>query len=199
MKKPLPSHLTPLIVISFCLLIVMGILLATTQLRECVTESLKDVRYVLFRSLNPLHEPLRGGHVTPAEGAPAESAPAESGDKEKPLNNFFKRGDIVLIEGHTIAYVGTKPLTKRIVGLPGDTIIHEKNALILLTQEGTDHNFPLLDKTTDGNSLTPLKVSTLPEGLVFVAGNTPNSFDSRYEEFGLVPVEKITGKGVLWW
>lgn len=75
--------------------------------------------------------------------------------------------------------------------------------------------FPLLKQTKEGNPLTPISVKRfsegdiskggiipeeiIPPGYVFVAGNNPNSFDSRYEEFGLVPMEKIWGKAVLWW
>lgn len=79
--------------------------------------------------------------------------------------------------------------------------------------------FPLLKQTREGNPLTPLSVKRfskgdiskeiifgrvipegiIPSGYVFVAGDNPNSFDSRYEEFGLVPMEKIWGKAVLWW
>lgn len=79
--------------------------------------------------------------------------------------------------------------------------------------------FPLLKQTREGNPLTPLSVkrfsegsipkgmifkgvipeAIIPPGYVFVAGDNPNSFDSRYEEFGLVPMEKIWGKAVLWW
>jgi type IV secretory pathway protease TraF len=74
--------------------------------------------------------------------------------------------------------------------------------------------FPLLKQTKEGNPLTPLSIKNIPEGrntqgiipegiipkgYVFVAGDNLNSFDSRYEEFGLVPVEKIWGKAVLWW
>ena len=64
--------------------------------------------------------------------------------------------------------------------------------------------FPLLKQTKEGNPLTPLSVKNIsgeiiPPGYVFVAGDNPNSFDSRYEEFGLVPMEKIWGKAVFWW
>ena len=79
--------------------------------------------------------------------------------------------------------------------------------------------FPLLKQTKEGNPLTPLSVKRfsegnntekiipegiipkgiIPPGYVFVAGDNPNSFDSRYEEFGLVPMEKIWGKAVFWW
>ena len=84
--------------------------------------------------------------------------------------------------------------------------------------------FPLLKQTREGNPLTPLSVKRfsegsmsketifervipegiipsgiIPPGYVFVAGDNPHSFDSRYEEFGLVPMEKIWGKAVFWW
>ncbi len=79
--------------------------------------------------------------------------------------------------------------------------------------------FPLLKQTKEGNPLTPLSVKRIsegnntekiipegiipkgiiPPGYVFVAGDNPHSFDSRYEEFGLVPMEKIWGKAVVWW
>ena len=64
--------------------------------------------------------------------------------------------------------------------------------------------FPLLKQTKEGNLLTPLSVKNIPgeiipTGYVFVAGDNPNSFDSRYEEFGLVPMEKIWGKAIATW
>lgn len=79
--------------------------------------------------------------------------------------------------------------------------------------------FPLLKQTREGNPLTPLSVkgfsegsmskgmifkgvipeAIIPPGYVFVAGDNPNSFDSRYEEFGLVPMEKIWGKAIATW
>lgn len=39
--------------------------------------------------------------------------------------------------------------------------------------------------------------NTVPEGYVFVIGDNPNhSYDSRYESFGLVPLEDVWGKVV---
>ena len=42
--------------------------------------------------------------------------------------------------------------------------------------------------------LTPISARKIPEGYVFVAGTHPDSLDSRYEEFGLIPVQDIQGK-----
>lgn len=38
---------------------------------------------------------------------------------------------------------------------------------------------------------TPLKSQKIPKGFVFVAGTHPQSFDSRYEEFGLIDIRFI--------
>ena len=115
-------------------------------------------------------------------------------------SSSLKRGDIVLIQGHIPQYVGEKLFTKRVIGLPGDHIIREKNGLEIKTQNSSvSIILPLLDKTKEGQVLTPLPLQIIPEGCFFVVGDHPRSFDSRYEEFGLISMEKIWGKGFLWW
>lgn len=42
--------------------------------------------------------------------------------------------------------------------------------------------------------LTPIPEGKIPEGCVFVAGTHEDSFDSRYKEFGLIPVSEIRGR-----
>lgn len=59
--------------------------------------------------------------------------------------------------------------------------------------------FPLLDKTRDGKPLNPLEISIVPEGCVFVAGEHPRSFDSRYQEFGLVHQSHVMGRALQLW
>lgn len=115
-------------------------------------------------------------------------------------SSSIKRGDIVAIQGHTPHYVGDHIFTKRVVGLPGDQIIRNKTQLTLKAQNGAfSITLPLLTKTKEGRPLTPLSLDVVPEGYCFVIGDHPRSFDSRYEEFGLVPMEKIYGKAVLKW
>ena len=115
-------------------------------------------------------------------------------------SSSLKRGDIVLIQGHTPQYVGEKSFTKRVIGLPGDTIIREKNGLeIKAKNSSVSFIFPLLDKTKEGQILTPLPCQIVPEGYLFVIGDHARSFDSRYEEFGLVPMVKVWGKAIVKW
>lgn len=115
-------------------------------------------------------------------------------------SSSIKRGDIVLIQGHAPQYVGEKLFTKRVIGLPGDTIIkHQKGLEIKAKNSSVSTIFPLLDKTKEGQTLTPLPLQSVPEGYLFVIGDHPRSFDSRYEEFGLVPMVKVWGKTVVKW
>ncbi len=115
-------------------------------------------------------------------------------------NAPIKRGDIVSIQGHSPQYAGAHNFTKRVIGLPGDQVIQSKTHLTLKTQNGAfSITLPLLTQTKEGQPLTSLALNHIPEGYVFVIGDHLRSFDSRYEEFGLVPLEQIYGKGVFTW
>lgn len=140
-----------------------------TQFLQCVSDSLQGIRYILVH---------KGSSV--------------------------KRGDIVFIKDHSVHYVKEKSFAKRVLGLPGDRIFKSKGKISLIT--GWDGNsiitltqLPLLETTKEGKILTPLLTDSVPNGYVFVIGDNPRSFDSRYEEFGLVPREKIFGRGIFTW
>ncbi|MBP6951565.1 MAG: signal peptidase I [Alphaproteobacteria bacterium] len=111
-----------------------------------------------------------------------------------PFQPPIAHGDIVSIQGHTPHYVGKHIFAKRVLGLPGDRILRKKDSLRVSSK-----TLPLLSQTKEGQLLTPLSLNVVPQGYVFVVGDHPRSFDSRYEEFGLVPMEKIYGKAVLKW
>jgi signal peptidase I len=110
--------------------------------------------------------------------------------KSKNIN----RGDIVFIRGHKNPIINGN-LAKKVVGLPGDIIHISKNTIFV-----SEHKIgPLQAETKTGKLLTPLQQKSIPEGYVFVAGDDERSFDSRYEEFGLVPLQEIWGRAVLSW
>ena len=92
------------------------------------------------------------------------------------------RGDFVSFTDHGTAYFGNLSYTKRLSGLPGDQIRRTRHQLFINDKPvGT-----LRSATRDGKPLSPLKAKRIPEGYVFVSADHPRSFDSRYEEFGLV-------------
>jgi signal peptidase I len=157
--------------IPLCIAAFCWLITTFTQLQVSVSESLKGIHY-LFVLKNSL------------------------------FKNSIQHGDVVYIKDFYPEYVGKKDLAKRIIGLPGDKIVAGLKDLKVIPQKLASHDtlhLPLLDKTKDEKPLTPLKVHSIPEGYVFVAGDNLRSFDSRYEEFGLVPMDKIWGKAVLCW
>ncbi|MBA3814786.1 MAG: signal peptidase I [Alphaproteobacteria bacterium] len=151
------------------------LVVSQTRLRECLSDSLDGINYVLFLK-----------------------------------SSSIQRGDIVSIQGHREDHVGTLPkwpYAKRVLGIPGDRIIHNNSGITVIPKESD--GLSLLTKTSKGKLLTPIVPfigvplnglsKTIPEGCLFVAGDNPKSFDSRYDEFGLVPMEKVWGKGILQW
>ena len=113
----------------------------------------------------------------------------------------INRGDIVAIQGHKPQYLEESYLfAKRVIGLPGDQITKTKKDLTIKAEnESCAITYPLLDKTKEGQVLTPLSSPIIPEGYFLVVGDHLRSFDSRYEEFGLVSIDNIYGKALLKW
>ena len=99
-------------------------------------------------------------------------------------------GDYASIEGHQAEYFSGLHYTKKIAGLPGDTIEIKDEQLYV----GSRLIGPLLTQTTQGLKLTPVALRRVPTGSFFVVGDHSRSFDSRYKEFGLVQVAHIKGR-----
>lgn len=115
-------------------------------------------------------------------------------------SHTLNRGDIVAIQGHREDHLGPLkkwPYSKRVLGIPADHIVCNEGGITVIPQES--YFLSLLSKTSKGKPLTPIAINVIPEGYLFVAGDNPQSFDSRYEEFGLVPKEKIWGRGIFTW
>lgn len=83
-------------------------------------------------------------------------------------------------------------LVKRLIGLPGDLIQYVDNHVLV---SGIDCG-EVKKLSPSGFYLTPIPQGTIPEGYCFVSAPHENSFDSRYAEFGLVPLDNL--KEVLW-
>ena len=83
-------------------------------------------------------------------------------------------------------------VVKKIVGVAGDAINYDKEGNLWIERRlkvGKPKK-----KARDGRPLTPLKAGIIPKGMVFVMGEHERSFDSRYEELGLVPEQALQGR-----
>lgn len=81
-------------------------------------------------------------------------------------------------------------IIKRIGGLPGDPI---RTYVDFTCVAGTC--YPAEQR--EGRAFAPLiPGGVIPEGMVAVFGEAPNSLDSRYASFGLVPIDKIEAVGI---
>lgn len=89
------------------------------------------------------------------------------------------------------------PVGKILLGIPGDRISVKKgdsSETILCLNDEEIGTIKTVSKS--GKTYTPIHEGIIEEGCYFVYAPHPDSFDSRYAEFGLVKEEWITE--VLW-
>jgi conjugative transfer signal peptidase TraF len=106
------------------------------------------------------------------------------------------KNDFVSIKGHRPLYVeGEIGFVKRLVGVSGDSIVVKQNRCFV------DHKFVgfIRKKTREGRDLRPINFKKVPQGYVFVIGDSWDSYDSRYASFGLVKKEHVQGKAFPLW
>lgn len=114
------------------------------------------------------------------------------------ISNLFyepKRGDIIVCEDYTTEL--RKPIVKRIIGIPGDTVIFINegdgyHAKVYVNGEELDEEYIYLDLP----DYTPSDVWEVGEDEVFVMGDHRNaSLDSR--AIGTVKIDSIIGKALV--
>ena len=88
-------------------------------------------------------------------------------------------------------------LFKRVIGLPGDVVTHGNPAALVDLKHLCGN--PLLPG--GGEVPFPFKTVTVPADSLYVVGdNWSDSFDSRFEEFGFVPIKNVRGRQFfLYW
>lgn len=82
---------------------------------------------------------------------------------------------------------------KIIAGLPGDAITVNESGEVRVAGRLIGK---ALAVSPSGKSFTPVAEGVIPEGYAFMAASHPNSFDSRYASFGLIPLNSIRARVV---
>jgi len=107
-----------------------------------------------------------------------------------------QRGDLVVYrftgEAGQRDYPGLKDQAffKRVAGMPGDTVtVADRDVFVngLLVGHAKTHTF-------DRRPLQPIAPTVIPPGFLYVQGTSPDSFDSRYRNSGLVPLREVHAK-----
>ncbi len=82
---------------------------------------------------------------------------------------------------------------KHVKGLPGATLRYDEEGQLWVDGYcvGKPHT---LSRT--GKKVKSIQPGIIPEGYIFAFAPHDRSFDSRYEDFGLIPIQSIQGVGV---
>lgn len=110
--------------------------------------------------------------------------------KEIPASEV-RRGDIIVFKS---PISGVKRRVKRVVGLPGDTVVIEENGILSVTKaDGSKYN-PGLSGVGSTQKVSKLVTA---DSFFVVGDNLRNSFDSRIDTFGLIPFSSLLSIVVL--
>jgi conjugal transfer pilin signal peptidase TrbI len=83
--------------------------------------------------------------------------------------------------------LSSQDLFKQVVGLPGDQIVILDQHVFI---NGINYGY-IYENSPSGILLSPIKHELVPEEFFFVHATHPQSFDSRYAEFGLVAKDQL--------
>lgn len=100
-----------------------------------------------------------------------------------------KRGDMVSFDHPKFG----APIAKIVVGVSGDEVYTLSNHIIV---NGVDRGIVLDKSPRSGKPLTPIQPCIIPEGYVYVWAPHSESFDSRYQDMGLIHISRV--KERLW-
>jgi conjugal transfer pilin signal peptidase TrbI len=107
----------------------------------------------------------------------------------------WQKNDLVAISGFDTQYSRDQHFTKRILGVPGDRISIRQHHVCI----NAEVCVPFKSKTKDKRKLTTIEAQIIPKRHYFVLADHKDSFDSRYQEFGLVKDVYIEGKAYPLW
>jgi len=154
--------------VAMAVLLVCFLVAGALVVRINTTPSMPRGLYIL----DPLHEPARGDLVSLcAPGAWAALA--------------RERGYL----GEGLCPEGTKPLLKRLVGIPGDVVAMEPEG-VLVNDVARPRSAPHGHDRSGRPLPAPQSGGTIPSGFGLALSEHPDGFDARY--FGWVPLDAMT-------
>jgi signal peptidase I len=152
---------------------------------ESMTNTLKvGDRVLVNKVVYHLHPPRRGDIVVFEDPHPSVA----------PHRNPLSAAWHWLTEGLGVSNNPEKDFIKRVIGLPGDTIVMRKGVVRI---NGVALEEPYLNPLRDLRDFGPQKVP--PDTLFVMGDNRANSNDSRFL-LGPIPMDKVVGKAfvVIW-
>lgn len=148
-----------------CFLLVLGVISQLSNYVGLVYSNTNSLPYHLFLHLKQL-EPQRGQYTC--------------------FNSPWYGGRVI----------------KKVTGMGGDILIYDQKGNLWVKTVAVNSLWlrrqlkigKAKKHSKDGRLLTPIKPEIIPKGMVFVSGEHERSFDSRYEELGLVSVKDLQGR-----
>ena len=112
---------------------------------------------------------------------------------------FYKRNEpshqIPGIDAYVLFYhkAVQTPVIKQVKGLPGASLRYDEKGQLWVDDfyVGKPHA-----TSRTGKKVNCIQPGIIPEGYIFVFAPHDRSFDSRYEDFGLIPIQSVQGVGV---
>ncbi len=102
------------------------------------------------------------------------------------------------LDDYTVVYSPwlKKKMVKKIVGVAGDFIWFDQQWECYVDTKRIGSVYRV---ASDKRALHPIESQIIPEGQVFLYGLHARSFDSRYQELGLIQRSKLQGKVIPLW
>jgi conjugal transfer pilin signal peptidase TrbI len=106
----------------------------------------------------------------------------------------LRRGDLIVYSFDGAAQerhpgLRGQPFFKRVRGVPGDVVTVTGHAVAVNGEPVGAAKARALDR----RALHPIEPVVIPPGYLYVEGSSPDSFDSRYLDSGLVRIERVVG------